>query len=794
MPNEREVNALHSFIVGGYAWRAQRVGGRAAPIEPELYHQGRDMTMDRYGMRAKGVDGTFGEFDDDGGNQFAIHKPGGGQSIDAGKAMAAYRNFVFAATNAIAREVQNIEWRLFRRKDDALEEVFVHDILDLLDSVNDFQTGPELKFLTSTHMDLTGNAYWYLEGVESELDKPKAIYLLDPSTVKTIIDRSSFPYHLAGYKVRVDSKNISLKPYQVLHIRIPNPSNMFEGIGPVQNIAGWIDNDNYAMEFNRKFFLNGARVAGFLESEYVSPTQLETLKIGFADMHQGVDNMNRIAVLPKGVKWVEAGANPKDMDFRNLSTDMRDRILAGIGVSKTVLGTSESDTNRATAETADYVFAKRVIRPRMQLICSYLNEKLVARYEDDLVLSFVDPVPEDKTYQIEEQKAALANQPWRTVNEIRADNGMEPVEGGDELMRAPGFAPISDPIGYYSLDGGKDGKPVKVPGEHKQQHQTGRKEPNDIRKLGFRPVRTKMAKLAKSRKDMREALEDAVAKKLKEALENPTRKFDATPESVEKARSDLSERAAAAEKELKQIIVELNGKQKTEVISNLGKLAKAQGKDLTSEQIEKLKKLYDLEEWISITTDAVTPVLEAQYSEEGKTAGEAVGVDDLDPLIDVAARDALHQGIALMARSYQESTLIMLAEKLGNGLDQGLSLAELTKSVDDIYEWSDTYRAERVAKTETFRTANSAQREAWKQSGVVKTMKWHTTPGACPFCATLNGKIVDIDENFLNKGDSVSAEVDGVEQSLQIDYSDVGDPPLHPNCNCITRPEDISIE
>ena len=44
------------------------------------------------------------------------------------------------------------------------------------------------------------------------------------------------------------------------------------------------------------------------------------------------------------------------MDFSKLTEATRDRILAAFRVSKTILGTAESDTNRATAETADYVF------------------------------------------------------------------------------------------------------------------------------------------------------------------------------------------------------------------------------------------------------------------------------------------------------------------------------------------------------------------------------------------------------------------------------------------------------
>ncbi len=86
------------------------------------------------------------------------------------------------------------------------------------------------------------------------------------------------------------------------------------------------------------------------------------------------------------------------MDFSNLTEATRDRILAGFRVSKTILGTAESDTNRATAETADYVFSKRTIKPKMLLVISYLNEFLVPRYGDDLYLTFIDPTPEDKEF------------------------------------------------------------------------------------------------------------------------------------------------------------------------------------------------------------------------------------------------------------------------------------------------------------------------------------------------------------------------------------------------------------
>ena len=77
-------------------------------------------------------------------------------------------------------------------------------------------------------------------------------------------------------------------------------------------------------------------------------------------------------------------------------------------------------------------------------------------------------------------------------------------------------------------------------------------------------------------------------------------------------------------------------------------------------------------------------------------------------------------------------------------------------------------------------------KEAWKQTGVVKTIKWYTAEDAevCDSCEAEDGAEVGIDENFYDEGD----EIDG---GSTADYGEVGGPPLHPNCRCYIRPEII---
>ena len=88
--------------------------------------------------------------------------------------------------------------------------------------------GLELKYLTSALLDLTGNTYWYLEGVKSDTDKPKAIHLMPSDRVRPVIDRRSWPYQLIGYKMKLENYETVFKPWEVVHFREPNASNFFE--------------------------------------------------------------------------------------------------------------------------------------------------------------------------------------------------------------------------------------------------------------------------------------------------------------------------------------------------------------------------------------------------------------------------------------------------------------------------------------------------------------------------------------------------------------------------------------
>src|SRR5271154_290689 len=85
---------------------------------------------------------------------------------------------------------------------------------------------------------------------------------------------------------------------------------------------------NYLMEYNRKYFLNGAQVGLYIQTDTNVEGNIDRIRKGWANRQEGNENAHKVPVLPKGVKLEHTGVTHKDMDFKDLTEATRDRILA----------------------------------------------------------------------------------------------------------------------------------------------------------------------------------------------------------------------------------------------------------------------------------------------------------------------------------------------------------------------------------------------------------------------------------------------------------------------------------
>jgi hypothetical protein len=201
-------------------------------------------------------------------------------------------------------------------------------------------------------------------------------------------------------------------------------------------------------------------------------------------------------------------------------------------------------------------------------------------------------------------------------------------------------------------------------------------------------------------------------------------------------------------------------------------------------------KILNHDDEVALIINAMEPTYLSILKTEGVSAAALVGAafDENEKRM----RRALEDSIALMADNYSKTTLAALEDALNKGLAEGGTLDDLTEYVQEIAVWSTTSRAKTVARTEAFRTANFATKEAWKQSGVVEKVKWYTADDeACEFCdAMAKEPAIPIDEVFKEIGDTVIGTEGGV---MTVEYADIEGGSLHVNCRCSIAPASIHI-
>jgi HK97 family phage portal protein len=383
--------------------------------------------------------------------QFAPNTLSSEKSIST-KILQANKGWVYRNNDTIAQEVSKMEFELYTVGLSAGEivynEVQSHPLLDLLDKPNAETVKSDALYIIQSHKKLSGDAFWLkirngaqIIGLRS-LPPDKIILNLQPPTPEdpTVI----MSYH---YQDVIDGKKIDVvyDPKDIIHFKKPNPSNPFRGYGAVEALADTIDLDNLTTETTLNFFKNGA-INNFVLStdNKVTDDQLKRLRAEMRASYGGASNAYKTMILGGGLKPVDISFSNKDQEFLGQLAWYRDKIMIGFGNTKASMGMVD-DVNRASYEGSIIGWQRNTVKPDMEAIVNTLNEFLVPEFGQNLVLGFVDPVPEDRSDDVAEAKD-LYPAGVLTLNEARELVGLDEMEDGtgDEVYQKP--APIiSDP-------------------------------------------------------------------------------------------------------------------------------------------------------------------------------------------------------------------------------------------------------------------------------------------------------------------------------------------------------------
>jgi len=304
---------------------------------------------------------------------------------------------------------------------------------------------------------ISGNAYYYIEKSKGN-GQPLSICRLDPRMMIAVTDKYGT---LIRWLQRAGAETVEFKPEEVVHFTTTkDPNSPVFGISPMEPILWDVRTDLAAMISNYSLFENDAVPASmYIFEEEMPDEEVERAVAKMKDELRGAENRHKSMAM-KGLKEIKTiSITNKDMEFTTLRRITTEKVCSAYGVPKSILGYTE-DVNLANGQEQTQKFWEGTVQPLEEAIAEFINRKLLPLLGiEDIKFCFEARDFDNREWNEASTRADL-QLGVRTINEVREERGLEPLDSGKygDLVDAPivygglGARPLED-IGVDMADG-----------------------------------------------------------------------------------------------------------------------------------------------------------------------------------------------------------------------------------------------------------------------------------------------------------------------------------------------------
>jgi len=595
----------------------------------------------------------------------------------------------------IAKDVAAADWKLYVKKGKDKVAVEDHILYDLIAKPNPKMSGYIMRYLTEVWLQLRGEAGWLIE--RNGLKVPSELWPIPPHWVKSLPTKSK-PY----FRVDIHGTMVNIAPEDMVWFTEPDPVNPYSrGLGNAQGIGDEVETDEYMAKWAKRFFFNDATPPFYIKAPGIQKEQADRLLEQWMERYSGYWNSHKPAILNWDGEVKELNRAQKEMDFVESRKFLRDTANQHFMLPPEVMGIVEN-SNRATIETADYLYSKNVLKPCLDLIQEQVNLQLVPQFDEKLIWGFDNPIPEDKEFKLKQANDGI-EQGAMLVDEWREANGKDPLpDGRGQVLYVP-FNKVVTPVNELGE------------GSRGQDNRNSRK----IR--------------AGATKELTEEQKTAI--------------WNAFDKSAQRRETgvirDLKKFFQAQQNEITKKLTEILGEED----GFYEGLQKAGQKDIDN-LIERLIN------WTA-QNDKLKGVLKTHWltsMEDGwETATDTFGLEVNFELLTPAMTEWIDTNGAEKVKGINQTTRTSLSETLTEGIREGESIPKLRDRVTDVFNAAKGYRSEVIARTETHNSMLYGTFETYRVAGV-KKKEWLTTRDGRErdSHAAIDGEVRDIGERFSN--------------------------------------------
>jgi SPP1 gp7 family putative phage head morphogenesis protein len=508
----------------------------------------------------------------------------------------------------------------------------------------------------------------------------------------------------------------------------------------------------------------------------ISPLDFKALVAAWKQEHQGKGKAHKTSFLQKGLKPERLNSSQKDMEFVELRKLAREETWQ---VFSMPMGMWTENATEANANVALQTYYNFGLWPLLCLVADKITSDILPAYGEDQVAEYEDIRITDRRLQIAEIETALKT---HTVDEVRAEYyDDEPLPSGGEVVLT-GIAqtidasePEDEPEPALPPPAPLTGAPMLpvIP------------PPGPVANALANDTARMTAEIAGKAELVK--WEAWALKRLRAGMWPPDRAFkhDVLPQRVAgliEAQLATAQTEQAVKAAFSEPFAVKSDLAQDAARRRLERQMAAAAQEALDEELAAIMQHLQL--------GGTLPSSFWQAS-RGRLNGRMVSIiSSVTVACSGLARDNLatvaHAGVdpaalnaaiaewagrysAQLIKGIEDTTRNAVQQIIANWTTSGGDMPALRKLLEPIFGRD---RAEVIAATEVTRAFAEANRELWKQTGVIQAREWRTANDeiVCPICGGLANAQAELDKPF---------ELDGEEYN---------DPPAHVNCRCWTVP------
>jgi HK97 family phage portal protein len=357
---------------------------------------------------------------------------------------AMLNSWVYTAVQIIMREASAAQFEVVEHSANG-EPVSLtkHALMDVIQRPNPVMGRSFLWQYTIAWLQISGNAYWFVAC--DRQNRPVELWPLPAQDVEPVPgDEERF---IDYYEYTANGAIYSIPAEVMVHLRLPNPFDVFRGLSPLSAALLASDSDTAMARWNAQFFSSDNVMPSAIinlssgdPSMPINPADAEALKTDLRANYAAhrrktaVTAANRLDVALLG--W-----SAREMDFISGRQFTKEEVYSIYGIPGGLL---DKNATEANATTADHIFKEKTIWPLLNLMAEQLTSELVwPFYGSRYRAQFDDIRPRNREMELQEVDRARGA---LTINEVRQQYwqlGPLPGSGGEKLYGAASSPALS---------------------------------------------------------------------------------------------------------------------------------------------------------------------------------------------------------------------------------------------------------------------------------------------------------------------------------------------------------------